>query len=653
MQAMLIAGAITLPMKGHAEADTTQIKPVTVTSTKTERQLKDVPVRTEVITQEDIEKMHANNLAEVLRYTPGIQLEPNLKNGENVWMQGFDSDRVLILIDGNPVAPSLGASVDVTQIAVGDIERVEILKGSTSALYGTSAMGGVINVITSNPAPGNRASIEVSGGSWGEQNLDDGPLGKSYGKVLLSTQKKRWGAQVIAEITDSGGYTTDKDSRQTEGWEGQKKNLSTKFNTTFDNGLTLTLMPRLYQEDVHNIINNYGNLAQKRDQTDLKQVSMVLESPFFGDHGWKIRAMLDDYQNTSYSDTLNTTVLERERQTNTQRKEIGLQYDWLAHADHLITVGLDLKQDWMNVENISDETTRTTEVDDETYTSKEVFIQDSWMINNHLELLPGVRVNHDSDFGSHVSPMINGIYQIKDKVPGQINIRAGFGKGYRAPTLKERFYVFDQTFYKVLGNEDLDPETSTSYQLGAEWLLPENGRLGANLFYTRAQDFIQSEVDPSTVNMPFYMGDYVYKNVSEVSTKGLEFNFNRALTPSLKTNAAYTYMEAKDEDTDKYLTLRPKHQANLGVDWFMTADTSLALKMNFESKQYADAANEQESPSFFSWDLAFNQDLTDDWSWYAGIDNLSDEQRDFADSTDQRPLEGRYVYAGIKWDWKE
>lgn len=661
----LAIGLVLSPQLSAAEQEVakaeenTVLKPITVTTTKTERKLADVPVRTEVVTKEEIEKTHAKDLAEALRYVPGLQLEPNLKNGQNVWIQGFDGERVLVLVDGNPVSPSLGSSVDVTQIAIGDIERIEIIKGAMSALYGSSAIGGVVNVITKEPEHKYHAKVDVSGGSWGDQNYSDGLTAKRYGQVDLATRQKDWYLQVIGQATDSDGYTTDKDDPQMEGWKGTKRNFSAKFNYQFDNDIELTLSPRIYREDVENSYESFSmatfqnELYVKQDITDTNHLSgSVQQTLKNGDH-WKIRAMIENYYNESITDQVGSSVVETNRETDTSHREVGFQYDLGLGESHLVTFGFDLKQDEMNVDVLSNGTTKTTEVDNKSYLSREAFIQDSWQATSKLEFLPGVRVTDDDDFGTNVSPMLSAIYRENNWLPGQVNIRAGVGKGYRAPNLKERYYVFDQGIYKVLGNEDLEPETSTSFQAGVELLIPKGGQAGLNVFYNEIQDLIQYELDPSTQVLPFYFGDYIYQNVERASTKGVEVTFSKPMSYWLNVNAAYTYLDARDDDTGKFLTLRPEHQVKASLDFYLPLNAMFTVKMNYESEQYADADNAAKSEGYTTWDLVLNQDLTQEWAWYAGINNMTDEQKDFTDSTDQRPSEGRYIYAGLKWQWQK
>lgn len=144
---------------GQPDPNYQRLEEVVVTGTRTEKKLLDTPVRTQVVTKEEIRRTHARDLKEALEYVPGLLLKETEKNGFSVWMQGLDSDRVLILLNGRRVTASTGSTVDLTQISAADIERIEIVKGPVSALYGSESMAGVINVITSKPPEDYTATI--------------------------------------------------------------------------------------------------------------------------------------------------------------------------------------------------------------------------------------------------------------------------------------------------------------------------------------------------------------------------------------------------------------------------------------------------------------------------------------------------------------
>jgi len=133
--------------KDTSSNNAVELREVVITGTRTEKPVLEAPVRTEVVGRQEIEKTHARDLKEALEDVPGLLIRPNQKSGFVAWLQGLDSDRVLVVIDGEPISPSTGSSVDLSQIGTALIERIEIVKGATSALY-----GGGINIITRKPA---------------------------------------------------------------------------------------------------------------------------------------------------------------------------------------------------------------------------------------------------------------------------------------------------------------------------------------------------------------------------------------------------------------------------------------------------------------------------------------------------------------------
>ncbi|QAB14392.1 TonB-dependent receptor [Hydrogenovibrio thermophilus] len=631
-------------------SDETSLETVQVTTaTKTPRRLDEVPVQTTVVTRDDIEKTHAQNLAEALKYVPGVQLKPiHGKTGEGVWIQGFDPDRVLILVDGNPVSPSTGSTVDVTQVAIGDVERIEIIKGATSALYGTSAMGGVVNVITREPTANFRVSADVSGGNWGEQSEKDNPLAKKHGNFEVSTKQDKWYGQVIADLTESDGFKApDTAGESTQGWNGHKNTVSGKFQYAFDNDLKVTLMPRYFDEDAATLedvaVPGFGNRTEEyRDKTQVTNIATVVEQRLKNDWNWKIRAMWEGFDNDSNKAS--------HRKTFTDHSEAAAQLDMPLGDSHLVTVGAEFQYDYMDVKNLS---TGTQEVADETKESTSVFAQDSWFVTPNLEVLPGARFHNDSRDGSHLAPMLNAMYSRQDWLPGRVNIRAGVGNGYRTPNLKELYYLFDhsQLGYVVQGNKDLKPESSISYQLGLEWVFPDDGSLGVSLFHNDIDDLIAEALNPNKVG-PNGAAVYEYQNIEKAMTEGVEVVFRKPLGSYFRLDASYNYLNARDVDTKKVLVERPEHEAKLGLDTYLWKVVTVTVKMNYESDQYLDEANDTVSPGYTTWDAIVNYDINQDWRLYGGVNNVTDVQRKF-DGTDFRPEAGRYVYLGVRFQYED
>lgn len=646
---LLIAGCPVSAWALETENDEVELPPMVTTATKTPRPLDEVPVQTIVLTRAEITKTHAQNLAEALKYAPGVQLKPiHGKTGQGAWIQGFDADRVLILINGNPISPSTGSTVDVTQVALGDIQQIEIIKGATSALYGTSAMGGVINVITREPSSNFLISADLSGGNWGSQSDDDNPLAKRHGNFEIATKQENWHGQIVADLTESDGFKApDTDGESTQGWSGYKHTFSSNFQYQFDNDLKVTVMPRYYDEDISVINNSFspgiGSINEEyADQTLVKNISSIMEQSFNNNSYWKVRAMWEDYYNDANKAS--------HRETTSNHSEFAGQLDFPIGISHTVTVGAEYQHDTMNVENIS---SNTTEVSDETKTSVQFFMQDSWFVSPNLELLPGARVHNDSRFGSHLAPMLNAMYNTEDFLSGRVNFRAGVGNGYRTPNLKELYYLFDHSEigYVVQGNEDLDPESSISYQLGMEWIFPkENGSLAINVFHNDIDKLITEVLNPNAVG-PNNATVYEYQNIEQAMTQGVELSFRKMLSKHFALDMSYNYLNAKNKKTNKVLVERPETNIKVGLDTYLTNSLSLTNKINYESDQYLDEENTIVSPGYTTWDSALNYEVNSQWKLYGGINNVTNVQRVF-DGTDFRPEAGRYVYAGFSYQYE-
>ena len=246
--------------KTRDRQDTELFGEVVITGTRTERLLEDAPVRTEVINRAKLDQIHARDLTEALKIIPGLMLKDiHGKGGKEVWLQGLDADRVLILVNGRPVSASTGSSVDVSQLGTADIERIEIVKGATSALYGSSAMGGVVNVITRKPSEPFSATLVADIGSYGDDNIGNSDislgnrqqdLSSRHARLNLGMVKEQWSAQLNGSVRDSDGYDLDLNTPIRNGQWGAQSNLSARVGYDTEEGDEYFVEPSYYQADL-------------------------------------------------------------------------------------------------------------------------------------------------------------------------------------------------------------------------------------------------------------------------------------------------------------------------------------------------------------------------------------------------------------------
>ena len=627
--------------------------------------LSEQPVRVELIDRAAIEESHALNLADALRYTAGVQLKPITgKPGLGVWLQGYDSDRVAILIDGNPVAAGTGSSVDISQIAIGDVERIEISKGSMSAIYGTSAMGGVVNVITRQPEQGARAGLKYIGGSWGDQDLpyDSMPFGKQHLNLNFSHANKVNAFQIVSDNQISSGFRAP-DTKESQGWEGYKSNLSIRNVTQITPTISLLLAPRFYREDVKtnkdNFVGGIGNVPQdKIDLTDKNALMAVLNKDN-GDFGkLKLSYSFEDYKNESQQDLISTPYVEQNRITDIQHNGLTAQYSYTHQYTSHYVLGIEALEDEMDAtSHKNDGTTKTitTEVDGKQLNNHNGFFQISQQASTTLEFLASGRINNNDKYGTKFSPMLNLQYMPILTGNNHLNLRLGAGHGYRTPTLKELYHFFDHSHigYVLLGNEALEPESSINVQASLEYSNNNDLSFDMSIYRNDIKNLIDFYVDQDKTNqLTSQYGDEVvanvYGNIDRAKTSGFEFSIAYDVNSWLTTSIGYAYLDAINKSTGKSLTSRPEHDVKTSLDFYLNHKNKLALKYQYYSKQFSDSENTLVTPAYSEVDLKWNYYPSESINLFAGINNLTNSQRDFSTGSDLRPEAGRYVYLGIE-----
>jgi len=624
------------------------------------------PVRVEMITKAELEATHAIDLKDALKYTAGIQMRQlRGKSGEGVWLQGYDSDRVAVLVDGLPVAAGTGSSVDINQIAIGDVERIEVSKGAMSAIYGTSAMGGVVNVITKAPQQGQQASLTYTGGTWGSQDEsnDRVPMGKQHVQAGYSFGNAHTFGQIFIDEQTSNGFRIE-GSDETQGWQGNKLNTSIKTVFTLNETTELTVSPRLYREDIQtindNVIGGVGKVPKaKIDITEKDYASALLTKQVNDKSLFKLNYSFEDFQNESRQDTIQTERIEQSRTTDIEHSGVIAQYELSPNYVNKYVLGIEYLNDSMNVKTRKEEssgaTPETIEVNDKQAINRNAFFQLSRQIDPEVEMLISGRLNDNPKYGRNFSPMLNFQFLPMDLLPGDLSFRFGYGHGYRTPNIKELYYFFDHSHlgYIVVGNENLQPESSKNWQASMEWQPNKQTSFDISFFHNRIKDLISSDYEDPELTEEFSneYGSTVtgnqYTNIENAITQGTELTLSYVFNDHIKYRFGYAYLSSEDEKTGNVLTQRPEHDIKLSLDASITEKTLATVKYNYSSEQYSDSANLNETPAFSQIDLKLNYDLNKNIKLFGGVNNLTAEQKETFDGKDLRPDEGRYTYVGI------
>lgn len=664
---IVLSATALFPVYSYADsqtetADVTKLDHYVITGTRTSKLLLDSPVKIEVVTREDIKFANAKNLKEAIEDVPGIAIrEIHGKSGYEAWMQGLDGKRVLVLIDSEPVSQSTNRITDLTQIGVMNIEQIEIVKGATSALYGSGAIGGVINVITSVPQSPLSYTLKGDIGSYADQNIkgEEFDVATQSAAGNLTFLKGNWDGQLSFDLRDTDGFTAHRDEWEEEGPSGSKFNAAANLGYSPVSGHRYYLGSSYYKEDLANKYNSTGPTPKpwlKNEDAERFSYKTGAEWQTESSGDFSLRFTHETFEDITTQDIYTSAELDKYRNAEHTQQKLSSQWNLDLNAYSTWTFGAEWdKEDidqyqWTRQDDGSIEYSEEI-IGDASAQRRVFYAQNDLFINERLELLPGFRYQHDSDFGTYFSPKINGRYLLSEAGGFDQHLRFGLGRGYRVPTLKERYYEFDhsQHGYMVLGNADLTPEYSDSFQLG--WVISGNDKITVdiNLFRNHLKDFIETQLSSISNDG---IETYEYGNIESARTQGVELVTQYKPTKYLKTTLGYTHQEAKDRKTNLWLPKRARHQVKTSIQWqpFQNNLTTLLLSAQWESASFFDAENLEKSPEHSVFDFKLTQKLSHEISVYGGIDNFTDTQKDFDFPHDLRPAAGRYFYIGLRLD---
>lgn len=630
-----------------------RMETIVVTATRSEKKLKDTPIRTELVSAEELKRTNAKTLKDALQNVPGVLLrEIHGKSGYEISLQGLTSDQVLVLIDGLPLAASTSSTVDLDQYLVAGVERIEVVKGATSAQYGSSAMGGVINIITKNVGEGLSVQGQVDVGSYGKQN-DNGKsvsVNNHHEKVIVEAAHGAFKGRVSAEQFGSDGFAVDPEKYPRQGDEQKRQqygiyaawqpNDQTKLWTDINN----------YQEKDHQrslvFIPPQYVRQYKIEDIERQRFSGGAQFTLFDQFKVDLKGLHETYETTSTQTTDN--YLSALRHSDQENDHFSAQLNFPKWQQNNLQIGYDWHRDTLQQSNNGKFELQGGKVSN---TRHEFYVQNEYQWRDNLEFVMGWRTQDDEDFGQHNAFKISSKYRFFAQDDWLADLRLSFGQAYRVPNLKERFYSFDHSHlgYVVIGNPNLKPESSDSYQLGVSLVKSERLTADINFFYNDIEDLIQTDLDNATIVNG--ITQYSYRNIAEAQTKGIESTVQWQASADLALNAAYTYTEAQDKSTKNLLTRRPKHIARIGMDYSFNDIWDLTLRARYQSDEYGDSANQFSSPSWFTLDGQLDYQISPMLSAFVGIDNIFDEQRNFNAAFDYRPIAGRYTYMGLRFNW--
>lgn len=674
-----LAGAVAMATWMSAPAfaeEPLELQPTTVvTAAGYEQNIAKAPASISVITREQLEKQSYTNIVDAMKNIPGVYVTGG-GNMQDISVRGMSSAYTLYLVDGRPI--SAGRSVNTNgsdggkQIGLPPlamIERIEVIRGPMSSLYGSEAMGGVINIITrkGGDAWAGTVSTEYSH-SLNDVNEDEATANFYLGGALIPGLL---GARL------NGSYTRADESDYVGGGDGA---ASTPDSQRKQGGIELYLTPdernRLslgYQaarlNDTHHPGSSIDITATKNTTDYEKDIYTLAHDGHYAD--WQISSYL---QHDTSERVQDLTKREEVTTLNTQAS-----YFW---GSHVFTVGGQYKyEDFTDKSNgllVSNVPGAVASVD---RWLAAVFAEAEWGVTDDLAITTGLRYNDDELFGGHLSPRLYGVYQST----ANLTLKGGVSTGYKQPGLADATEGFGRGTggggspapYPrglIIGNTELEPETSTNYELGFNY---DNRELGFGTsvmaFYTQYKDKItedricETDTGGSNANRNNvaawscnFGGNNFYflstrMNVDEAIMQGVEWTLDYDFLPNLHLSTSYTFTDS-EQKTGEFkgdpLNKQPKHMANALLDWQATPRLNAWLQGNYrsETSTYLSRTSMSDgTPGYGFFDAGVVYQLTNNVDVKAGLYNIANKE--ITNEDYEVVLDGRRVVVGMTVDF--
>ncbi|QZT36366.1 TonB-dependent receptor [Halosquirtibacter xylanolyticus] len=643
------------------ERSSESLDEIVVTGTGTAHSLKRVPVRTELISGKQIEQMGAANIEEILAMVnPSMSFSPNAM-GSFMKINGLGNDYILILVDGKRMYGDMGGNSDLNRIPLSNIKQIEIVKGASSSLYGSEAIAGVINIITKTPKNGISASNDTYLGAYGQFRQNN----------QVSYKAKGWSTSSTVSYKTSDGWqlsSVEKPSRKMIR-KGQKDPVPTlakasneyqdrsfiqslRFtpNDKFSLGATGTIFDKeVIYPVAYKSYNSYftdANLSIDGAYTFSEKAKISFEGYY---DNYKYKYLYNQKYNIAYNENgiqHQKTFYSGDEQLNTNQilRTAKLNGVFVLPLNNTLSVGAEHMYEFL-------EAPFRFKGNDVNATTTSAYAQDEWS-TKYVTLVAGVRyVNHEA-FGSMFTPKVSAMVG-----NSWIKLRSSLGQGFKAPTLKELYYYYEKegmgSHYLYLGNKDLKPQESTYYDISLE-LDFNKLNFSVSAYHNKVNNMIAYKVIPTPVSAE-EMGVKITKqqvNIDEALTEGVDVAMDWRICSFLQFNAGYSYVDAKDVETDKVLDGVSEHKANTQLSW-LHQTKHIGFRYIIQGKgQSKRFYGKEEVDGFMLWNFIANHSFTiNNFKFNAkvGVDNLFDYMDDKPYGYHYSTLSpGRTFFAGLQ-----
>lgn len=573
------------------------------------RQLSNLPLPVKLISNQEITKSNSSRLSDILDDQSGIFIVSDFGGGNGIQIQGLDSQYTLLLIDGSPIIGRQSGTLDLDRISIGNIEQIEIIKGSSSSLYGTDAIGGVVNLITTMTNDSISADISYKFSSF---NTND--ISMNIGKI----SNKGHNLNLYFNSFNSEGYDLN-DNPVLNTVEPYKSYTGFLRHNFKKNKWSFFSSSRIYNEnqDFTLDLNSYG-----RNIINESSINTSINFQNNESHKFVFENYFTNYKNDEEYDLNQNSIDESFFDQSLFKSEIRSIFK--NDVKNTLTIGLGFYSETLKRNNFYK--------DKVSQNSFNYFVQYEGFIFKNTNYIFGARYDQYDEYESEFSPRFAIRTQINDNISSKISI----GKGFKTPDFRQLYFNFSNSNsgYSVIGfnaakeiiynlqnlgqisnliiseeefSGNLKPESSISFNLGFNINTYKNIIFDLNFFRNQIQNLIDYKIIATKLNG---QSIFSYYNLNKVYTQGIEFNTAFRLLNDFKINFGYQYLEAKDNEAknqikkgevfarltpnspafqikpkDYYgLYNRSRHNLNLKISYVTKNNFELYFKSKYRSK---------------------------------------------------------------------
>lgn len=589
--------------------DKAPLETLVVTANRHETRLIDAPASISVVTKEELQMINSHDLGDALTAEAGVNLTSVGQTRRGISLRGMPVEHTLYLIDGRRISSSNSviahSDFELNWLPSSSIENIEVVRGPMSSLYGSDALGGVVNIITR--VPNDEFSGEVNASRTQTQENNGGDVNQTSVHFSGPMVNDQLSYSFSGQFLDRADLPSEDDPSVSIGEARESKSAQAALYWTPSENQRLTFNYSQSNDERERGSASRGGSYVSSDDIERSQFSLSYQSEW----QWG-NAQVNAYDSSIHRENSRTSGTASRPQEVTDQVVDG-HIDFYAGENHLISVGGQARE-----ETLKDIYASTTGKSSASHRS--AFLQDEWQVSDALLIVGGVGIDNHESYGNESSPRVYAVYSLSDNWV----IKTGYGTGFRAPSLTELSEDFNRLVaggrFWVEGNPDLEPERSESVELGTEFM-GEQWSFTARVFENELENLVQTfcYVDCGIRGLERRL----YTNVDEALIRGTELSGSYDINNSLSLSLNYTTLDTEDLGSGEDLEDRPNYTANAVISWQPLDAATLRWRSELVGKQFV--GNDEYAPNYtlHHLDLSFN--IMERLTLYANIHNLLDE----------------------------